>query len=173
MVLNAHGTINSDIMHSEEWNELIEICLTYHLEAPVMPDVLLPQKEPLGITNNQSYKIARKIYPFTSYVIIIGYSFGKNKDELDDWESYLYFIRLFKNCEKPIVVISPYGADQLVYMLSEDLLRENIYGISACWNHLASAMLESRRMNIMHPHIKHKYRISLEYIYQSIMDNKA
>jgi len=173
VVLNPHGVLNAEVMHGEEWNELIEFCLTYHLEPPIMHNVLLPQKEPLGITNNQAYNIAGKYYPYTEYVVLIGYSFGKNKNDLDDWESYLYFVELFKKYQKPIVVISPYGADELVYMLSEDLLRNNIYAISAYWNYLASAMLESRCMNILFPHIKDKYRISLEYIYQSILDHKA
>lgn len=173
IVLNPHGVLNSEIMHGNEWDEIIETCLTYHLEPPIIHDVLLPQKEPLGITNNNAYNIASKCYPYTEYVVIIGYSFGKNKNNLDDWESYLYFVELFKSNQKPIVVISLDGADELVYMLSEDLLRKNIYAISAYWNYLASAMLESMRINIHFPHVKNKYRISLEYIYQSILDNKA
>jgi hypothetical protein len=173
IVLNPHGILNSEIMHSDEWNELIEFCLTYHLEPPIIQNVLLPQKEPLGITSNNAYNIASKYYPYTEYVVIIGYSFGKNNNNLDDWESYLYFIELLKDDQKPIVVISPYGADELVYMLSEDLLRNNIYAISAYWNYLASAMLESKRMNILFPHVKDKYRISLEYIYPSILDHKG
>ena len=173
VVLNPHGILNSEIMHSDEWDKLIKFFLIYHLDPPIIHDVLLPEKEPLGITNNNAYNIASKCYPYTEYVVIIGYSFGKNKSNLDDWESYLYFIELFKNNQKPIVVISPYGADELIYMLSEDLLRKNIYAISAYWNYLASAMLESRRMNFLFPHVKDKYRISLEYIYQSILDHKA
>jgi hypothetical protein len=173
LVLNAHGVLDPEITHSDAWNELIELCLTYHLEAPLIPNVLLPQKEPFGTTTSGSYKIASKAYPFTTNIVIVGYSFGRNNTELDDWESYLYFTSLFKTQEKPIVVISPYGADQLVHMLCEDLLRKNIFAISAYWNYLASAILESRRMKLMFPHIKDRYRISLDYIYQSILDEKA
>jgi len=173
IVINAHGMLNPKLLHSEPWNELVEDCLTYHLNEPRMPNVLLPEKEPLGITNSNDYKLAAKFYPCTRYVVFIGYSFGMNKRDLDDWESYLYFIRLFKKQEKPIVVISPYGAEQLANMLREKLLRKNVYVISAYWNYLASAILEHRRMHIMFPHIKDNYRISLEYIYQSILDEKA
>jgi hypothetical protein len=170
VVINAHGTLDPKVFHSKKWDEMIEICLTYHLEPPKIPDVLLPYKEPIGITNKNQYKYARKFYPYTKYVVIIGYSFGFNGSSFDDWESYLFFIGLFKKHEKPIIIISPSGADQIAYMLGEKLLRNNIYVISAYWNYLATAMIESRRMRVMYPHIKENHKISLEYIYQAILD---
>lgn len=173
LVINAHGSLDPNVLHSKEWDELIEYYLLYSEGEPRISNVLLPEKEPMGITNNSSYKLASKIYPYTNIVILIGYSFGMNGSELDDWESYLYFIELFNKYNKPIVIISPYGAERIAYMLSEDLKRTNIHIISAYWNYLASAILESRKMKFLFPHIKDTKIISIEYIYQAILANNG
>lgn len=172
-VINAHGMLYPNLLHSEAWDDQIESCLTYLIDAPIIPTALLPEKEPFGISQSQAYRMAARLHLYTNYTVIIGYSFGKNKDELDDWESYQYFVQLLGKSKKPIVVVDPYGGEYIAHMLTEDLRRKSVYVIPAFWNHLASAMLESRRMQALFPHVKHKHRISLEYLYHATVDKEA
>lgn len=173
LVLNAHGMLDPDLVHSQDWNNFIEFCLLYHINISGIPGVLLPEKEPVGITETESYKLASRVYPYTRFVVLIGYSFGMNGFDLDDWQSYEFFIRLFRLNNKPIIIISPNGGDRIAYLLCEDLKRDNIYVVSACWNYLASAIIQSKRMQVMFPHDKGRHKYSVEYLYYKIMANEA
>ena len=172
-VLYPHGIIKPNIVCSEKWDEIIEICLEYSIEPPMFPNLLYPQREPLGITNNIQYQHARILYPFTDCVVLIGYSFGFDGINMDDWDSFDYFINLFNIDKKTIIIIDPFRSEEIVAMLSEELKRNDIYGIPAFWNHLSSAILELERIRLLYPHIKENHKTNLEYIYKSILDKKA
>lgn len=171
-VFHPHGMLDPKIMQSPEWEEIIDICLSYSIEPPTMPGVLLPQKETFEVIQTKEYSIAGRLFPHMSYVVIIGYSFGFDGSNLDDWASFLYFKKLFKENKKTIIVIDPFRSRDIVDMLRYNLKSDQVIPIPAYWEHLSKAKLILDRMRRTYPHEKNMRLYNLDYLYQRILDSE-
>ena len=172
-IFYPHGKLNSASMRSKSWNEIIDICLHYFLEPPKIPGVLLPQKEPFGITNGQQYKTCRSLFPYMNYIVIIGYSFGFDGNELDDWETFDFFKNLLKSYKKPIIVIDPFRSEEIAEMLREEFKSDAVYEISAYWEYLSQAKIVFEQRKRLFSHDKNFSKQDLYYIYSDLIDKNA
>lgn len=172
-VFHPHGMLDPKIMQSSEWDEIIDICLFDSIEPPTIPGVLLPQKETREATQSKEYSIAERLLPHMGYVVLIGYSFGHDGSNFDDWASFLYFMKLFREHKKTIIVIDPFRSRDIVDMLRYNLKSDQVFPIPAYWEHLSKAKLILERMRKTHPHEKNVKLYNLDYLYQRILDSEA
>lgn len=172
-IFYPHGKLNPALMQSNSWNEIIDICLHYSLEPPKIPGLLLPQKEPFGITNGQQYKACKYLFPYMNYIVLIGYSFGFDGNELDDCETFDFFKNLLKSYKKPIIVIDPFRSEKIAEMLREEFKNKQVYEISAYWEYLSQAKIVFEQKKILFPHDKNLSKQDLYYIYSDLIDKNA
>jgi hypothetical protein len=140
-VLEPHGRIPPELVHSPRWDELIDILLEFGFRAPQIPDVLLPQPEPVTVTSRAAYSAARKLFSFGRYVVIIGYSFGRSSqlETIDDVETFEFFRELLRRSGKTLLVLGPDPAF-VAHLCREVMRRNNVHEIPVYWNHLSAAI---------------------------------
>lgn len=172
-VFYPHGKLNPALMQSSSWNEIIDICLNYPLEPPKISNLLLPQKEPDGITNGRQYRACKRLFPYMKYIVLIGYSFGFDGNELDDWETFDFFKNLLKSDKKPIIVIDPFRSKEIAEMLREEFKNKKVYEISAYWEYLSQAKIIFEQKKILFPHDKNLSKQNIYHIYSDLIDNNA
>jgi hypothetical protein len=85
------------------------------------------------------YKVAeRYLSRRGEFLLLIGYSFGRQRNgSSDDAESLEFLRELLKKFPRQIVVVDPHP--EHVAGLFEDVLRQRIYACELYWNHLAEA----------------------------------
>lgn len=172
-VFHPHGMLDPAILQSPEWDKSIDICLFYSIEPPTIPGVLLPQKEPFEVIQKKEYSNAGRLLLHTSYVVLIGYSFGFDGSNLDDWATFHYFKELFKEHNKTIIVIDPFRSRDIVDMLRYHLESDQVIPVPAYWEHLSKAKLALERIKKIQPHEKNMSLYNLDYLYQRILDSDA
>jgi len=171
IILYPHGFLDDRFTGSKEWDRIIDYCLFYHIEPPKIHGVILPGKEPIGISRKMQWDYAKKLFPYTEdYLVIIGYSFGFNGIDIDDWASLICFKNFLHKYKKKVLVIDPLRAQDIAEMLREEVKQKEIYPIPAYWNLLALAMLKAERIRAICPYIKDNHKLNLSYIYNSIID---
>jgi len=173
-ILYPHGILNDKIFRSKEWDRIIDYCLFYHLEPPVPPGLILIGREPIGTTKNYAFSLAKKHFKYIEdYVVIVGYSFGFNGLDVDDWESLDFFKRNLCKYRRKILVIDRDNSRFIADMLSYEFMQNDIFAIAADWDYLSRAILFADCITTIYPHIKEKHKIDLSYIYNSIADKLA
>lgn len=171
-VLHPHGTLNSHLLQSDLWEEIIDHSLMYHSDPKdLLGKVLLPEPEYSGITKGIEYQKALSLFRYSTYVIIIGYSFGYDGNRIDDWESFEFLKNLFLYYKVPILIVDPYP-EKLAYKLREELKHNKIYEVKASWEILSKAIIELKRNRILHPHEKNKNLFDIYYLYCKSQNNK-
>ena len=70
---------------------------TLDVQFPHLTPKLLPSPEPESIIQTLPYVRARAHYRAAPAIVIVGYSFGKSVDGLDDFASWQYFVDLLKH----------------------------------------------------------------------------
>jgi hypothetical protein len=172
-ILYPHSVLN-DIYRSSEWDRIIDYCLLYHFEPPVPSGLILPGREPIGIINNPAFRFAEAYFEYTEdYIVIVGYSFGFNGLDVDDWVSLDFFRRNLHRYRRKIIVIDRDNSRFIADMLSYEFKQNDIFAISADWNYLSRAILYEDCITTTYPHIKEKHKYDLSYIYNSIADKLA
>jgi len=169
-VFYPHGVLNYRKYQSKEWDQVIDVCFFYGIQPQIPPNVLLPQKEPINTSNRVEYLLARKLFPYTKYVVLIGYSFGFNGNDFDDWETFSFFKEICNIYKKTIIIVDLFNSKGLADMLREELKQNNIYEIAASWEFLSKAKLELERVKVLCPHDKDRRKFDLCYIYNMLCD---
>lgn len=143
IILEPHGQVPREIVSNPFWNDdVIDGCLEFGTPVPKIPGKpLLPQSELKDITNRSEYIQAIKLFPEAHYLVIIGYSFGKFRNSIDDSETFEYFRELLRRYPKPVIVIDPYP-HPIAAMIQEAIRQKEVYQIPAYWNHLSHAIVE-------------------------------
>jgi hypothetical protein len=172
-ILYPHSVLD-EIFRSNEWDRMIDDCLFYHFEPPVPSGLILIGREPIGIINNPAFRFAEKHFKFTEdYVVIVGYSFGFNGLDVDDWVSLDFFKRNLRKYRRKVLVIDRDNSRFIADMLSYEFMQNDIFAIAADWDYLARAILFADYITTVYPNIKEKHKLNLHYIYNSIADKLA
>jgi hypothetical protein len=141
-ILEPHGFIPYQLVNSDFYNQHLSDLLFYPwLRTFIIPELLLPQSEPKGITNRTEYLKAERWFQYATCFVIIGYSFGKYKDSIDDLETFEFFRYLLRKHPKPVIIIDPNPKWVAAIIQDSTLLRE-VITIPVLWNHLSSALME-------------------------------
>lgn len=148
IVLTPHGTIDRDLVSNPIYKELLKD-IAWGIEIPLSnPDVFI-EPEPQSITNSLPYQHAMKLFPTSSAVILIGYSFARFHYSRDDFESFEFFSDLLRRYPKPTFIVDPFP-DEVSELLSERTKSRSILPIPAKWEPLASAIHASVRKSGCH-----------------------
>jgi hypothetical protein len=142
IVLEPHGRIPISLVRREDWQLIMDGIVDYNIDFPKFHGVLLPQPEPRNITSRVAYDRAIKLFPLAHYLVIIGYSFGKFKNSIDDYETFEFFRDLLKYHPKPVIIIDP-QPEKIVGLVQESINRKDVYSIPAYWNALTRAVFET------------------------------
>lgn len=140
IVLEPHGSIDRTWFEHVDYREFLEATAMYEVVIPHLSPKLLPSPEPVGITDGPSYAIARKLFPLAPAVVIVGYSFGRRHDTIDDAQSFKYITDLLKAQPRPTFVVSP-TPDELVETLRDRLSSYNVFGLSLRWELFSGTVL--------------------------------
>ena len=172
-VLEPHGSIPYDLIHSTKYNQHLEDLLLYtKLRTYRIPSLLLPQPEPKNITVRKEYLITERLFPDISCFVVIGYSFGKFKDSLDDIETFDYFRYLLRKFPKPIVVIAPHP--ETTSSLIQDATHiTDSYSIPVFWDCLSRAIICVIHENQLRRFIELKcHKKEIIYRYDELSEEK-
>lgn len=120
---------------------MIDSCMEWGVEIRI-PGVLLPQPEPKDITAQKCYQEAARLFPLAQWVVFIGYSFGTFHNTIDDIRTFKYIRKLLRTNPKPVVVIDP-NPEMVVGLIQEGMEHEQVFSISAYWNYLSQALIET------------------------------
>jgi hypothetical protein len=141
IVLDPHGTVPS-IVRTDVWGIVIEGTLGYDLQVPPIPgNVHLPKRESNDITARAAYQRASIYFPLARCLVLIGYSFGKFGNSIDDSETFAFLCELLRRYPKPVIVIG-LDPEEIAAAIQEAAHLRPVYSISAFWNHLSQAMVE-------------------------------
>lgn len=136
--------------------------------------LILIGREPIETINNFAFRFADKYFKYTEeYVVIVGYSFGFNGLDVDDWVSLDFFRRNLRKYRRKILVIDRDNSRFIADMLSYEFMQNDIFAISADWDYLSRAILFDDCITTIYPHIKEKHKYDLSYIYNYIADKLA
>jgi hypothetical protein len=166
IVLDPHGTTPVHILRTDLWETLIDIILEFGFDVPALPgEVYLPKPETLDITKRGSYREALSYFPAAQFLLLIGYSFGRYKDSIDDSETFNFFTELLKRYPKPVLVVDP-NPDITAAAIQETIRQKTVYAIPVYWNYLTKAIIEVAykfgcydigRMSELQNQIKYRY----------------
>lgn len=170
LVLHPHGCLNSNLLQSNLWNDVIEYCLMFHKDPPLSDMALLPQEEYPEITNGQDFQKAFNLFRYTKNVVIIGYSFGLDGQRMDDWASFQFLKKIFSHYKTPIFIVDPYP-EKLAYKLRDELKQKNIYEVTADWGILSKAIIELEKNKTYHSHAKNRKLFDIYYLYCKLQDD--
>lgn len=139
IVLNPHGAIERRIIEHPEFERFLRSAAEFAIALPNNSRIWLPGPEPKTITRRPEYKFAiERMRAGGQYFLLIGYSFGRQRDgSIDDAESLEFLSELLKRFHRRIVLIDP--MPEHVAGLFENRLHQRIYACKLYWNHLAEA----------------------------------
>ena len=138
-VLTPHGSID------REWTAATEIkkYLAWSLETnfPSLRYKVLPGPEQTDVTRQRCFSFARPKLTEATAVIIIGYSFARNRfGKLDDSESFEYLVEAQEKSSCPIYIVNDRPTDLEVRMQSR-LKSKRVQLIQLRWDIFSNAIL--------------------------------
>lgn len=139
LVLNPHGVIDRRILEHPDFEQWLRDAATFGLPLPTSTWQWLPGPEPTIITRRPEYKIAERYLTVRGdYLLLIGYSFGRQRTgAIDDAESFEFLRELLRRFSRCLVVVDP--NPEPVASLFEDALHRRIYTCKLYWNLFAEA----------------------------------
>jgi hypothetical protein len=165
-IFDLHGTLPADLIHTLQYEEYIQNVVVYNWR-PLDLGVLLPLREPKGISQTQKYYDAAVHSGSTTFTVIIGYSFGYDGQHFDDYESMEFICSILKRKTDPVLIIDLHRAQDISDMLQDKMKIKTIFPIHASWRRLASAINEKCNGSARFSNR------NLEYIYRSIVDRSG
>ena len=142
IVLTPHGTVPAHIIVGEPWNMTIDSICEYGFDVPALPgEAFLPKPETTDITRRSAYQEAPAYFQFAPYLILVGYSFGRYNDSIDDSQTFSLLTDLLKTYPKPVLVIDP-NPGRTAAMIQDSIRQREVYTLSMRWDYLTRAILE-------------------------------
>ncbi len=138
-LLEPHGRIPAEIVHSKPWDDLTDAALEFGFECPNINGGLLPQPEPKHITSGKEYIKALRLFPLSNYLIIVGYTFGISDNSFDDFETFEFFRALLRRYPKNVLIIDP-APEHVAGAIQEETSLKTIYPFSVYWDNLCKAL---------------------------------
>jgi len=102
----------------------------------------LPQREDHTITKRIAYRRAEISFPKMSHCIVIGYSFGRQANSIDDIWTFDFLTKMLRKYPKPVIIIDP-KPENIAGIIQDAIKQKSVYPISAYWDLLARAIIES------------------------------
>lgn len=99
---------------------------------------LLPQPEPIHITNGIAYDKARIPFFKAQNIVLIGYAFGGG----DDSETFEFLREMLKKNNKPVIVVDRDPA-WIVSSIQEATNLKTVYPLKLKWNFLSQSICET------------------------------
>jgi hypothetical protein len=172
LVLNAHGSsLSPAVRGALGWETLADQLQMFpSLDAPSIPGLLLPQREPATIRGTAPFQAAFHKIRMARHVAVIGYSFG----ELDDHVAFDMLTATRLHAEAAVAVVGPNVA-QLTAVIAETMKSNRVYGLTAYWRPLAMAVIAVEHQ----PYAWHKscnqWRCPrcIDYAYNALLDAGA
>lgn len=140
-VLTPHGTVPRQY-GSPEMAQFVANSRAYDLMLD--PDELVMSVPESSGDGNLWRCLDTMVACSPEFIVVIGYTFGRNGDGHDDWISLARFMSAFRDFAGDIYVIEP-APDQLREMIADGVGSSRVFGLQAYWNVLAHAFLESTR----------------------------
>lgn len=140
IVFEPHGRVDREWIEHKEYRELLNATTMYRVRIPHLWPKQLPSPEPMGITANWNYAMARQFFKLAPAVVIIGYSFGRHFDSFDDMQSFNFMVDLIKTWPKPTFVVSP-NPEELVEILRDGVSSYNVFGLPLRWELLSKIVI--------------------------------
>jgi hypothetical protein len=141
LVINPHGAIDHAILQRIDPNELLRYA-AYGVQV-TSTWLWFPGPEPSSITRNVEYVFASRFLRSPGeFVLLIGYSFGRQRSgKIDDAESFEFLREHLKRFRRRVVVLDP-NPDQVAGLL-EDGLRQRVHACKIYWNSFAESACEA------------------------------
>jgi hypothetical protein len=133
-VLNAHGTVPFPF-GSKVGLEFVRAAQDYDLPARPTGELLL-EPERLNTQLALPWHLGS-----CDFVVLIGYTFGRNGDTLDDTRSFEHLSTLLARTPRPTVVAEPFP-EFTANMLADRIKSNCIYEAPIFWNVFASALID-------------------------------
>jgi hypothetical protein len=130
----------------------------------------LPGPEPSTITSTPPYLKARRWLRQAPAAILIGYSFGKQTNGLDDAESFEWVTEHLRATNCPVLVVDP-KPFELVAALEERIRARRVLPVPVYWDAFATAALRvlgSRRRIIQG--VRHDALLAVELAYFACLE---
>jgi hypothetical protein len=133
-VLSVHGTVPRPFW-GEPGLEFVRAAQDYDLCAVPSADLLL-ERERLDTPLRLPWHLGH-----CDFVILIGYTFGRNGATLDDIKSFEHLTALLARESRPTVVVDPFLAEFTSNMLADQIKSNRVYEMPIFWNVFASALM--------------------------------
>ena len=143
IVLEPHGRVDH-LWFEDNPNAWLTATLAFDVKLPYVTPKLLPSPEPAHITRTYAYQRARCLLPLSPAVVIVGYSFGRTSNGMDDSESWRFFVRELKALRCPVFVVSP-TPSELVGMLREAMSIKSVFGVPLFWETFSTCLIVAAR----------------------------
>lgn len=143
LVLNPHGSIDRAALRHPYFEEWLRDAAEFGLPAVQTRWQVLPGPESSVVTRGLAYHTAaRHLAVPGSFIAIIGYSFGRQRNgTIDDGETFEFLRELLRRFPRQVVVVDPNPAP--VVDLLENALHERVDVCDVYWNDLAAAACEA------------------------------
>lgn len=137
-VLSVHGSIPPPF-GGDSGLEFVQAAQDYDLSAVPSAELLL-ERERLDISLRLPWYLGH-----CDFVILIGYTFGRNGDTLDDVRSFEHLTALLIRESRPTLVVDPFQAEFTSNMLADQIKSNRVYEMPIFWNIFASALMALTR----------------------------
>lgn len=138
-VLTPHGSIDREWTTAPEIMEYLEWSLETDLRS--FRFKVLPGPEQTDVTRQRCFSFARPKLTEATAVIIVGYSFARNRfGKLDDSESFEYLVEAQEKSSCPIYIVNDRPTDLEVRMQSR-LKSKRVQLIQLRWDIFSNAIL--------------------------------
>jgi hypothetical protein len=155
LVLEPHGRIPSDVVNSPEWADLVTSALYDGASAYTEWPFLLPQPEPSHITGEQAYDRAIAVFGAGEDLVVLGYSFGKFGDRIDDGETFAFTAELARWYRKRLFVIDPHPGE-ILQRIQDSARLSCVDYLPVYWDALAAAILQEVHGRLPNPASLHE-----------------
>jgi hypothetical protein len=135
-VVSMHGIV-PEWWGSTEARKTLHAAQELDIEAHPIPEILL-EAEQIG-----NLPPMPRIDDF-GIIVIVGYTFGRYGDALDDAVSFDLLCASLAACPRPVVVIDP-APDNTAHLIAERAKNRHVYEAPLYWNIFAGAMLAAAR----------------------------
>lgn len=141
LCLRPHGIVEARIAHSPAINRAIQwLAIPDNFRKKLIYHRPLP--EPGDITSRIPYRILASQFQSLQVVVIIGYSFGEQREtgSIDDSESFEIIVDLLRWRPKPVLLVGP-EPERLLSRIESAIRSKSVSMLRCKWNVLAEFIL--------------------------------
>lgn len=168
IVLKPHGKIPLYFKYMKV--DLKEILEFPDLKIPWNEETVLICPEYENLLRNKEFDYLINNWSLFNYIIIIGYSFARNNNDIDDYYTFRFITEMIRYKNKKIILIDPFP-DHLLALLEKEI-KLNIIILRIKWDifsRVLYSLLNERRWNNLYQLSKNvclKYDLQIKGSYK-------